>query len=106
MSPSIFRSSLKLFRKDHGAQNPENSKRKKDGGQHDGATALSTVMTTPSKSVRERSLSHQFQHVQISGSARAHLGDTYNTYNISKLLVEKGVKYYEELIPCRSRKPA
>ena len=31
--------------------------------------------------------SHQFQHVQISDSARAHLGDTYtyNTYNISKL---------------------
>jgi hypothetical protein len=31
---------------------------------------------------------HQFQHVRISDSARAHLGDTYNTYNISKLLVE------------------
>jgi N-terminal domain of NWD NACHT-NTPase len=59
MSPSIFRSSLRLFRKDHGAQNPENSKRKKDGSQHDGATALSTVMTTPSISVRERSLTVQ-----------------------------------------------
>jgi hypothetical protein len=50
--------------------------------------------------------SHQFQYVQISGSARAHLGDTYNTYNISKLLVEKKVKYYEELTRCRLRKPA
>jgi hypothetical protein len=49
---------------------------------------------------------HQFQHIQIGDSARAHLGDTYNTYNISKLLVEKKVKCYEELTRCRSRKPA
>ena len=32
---------------------------------------------------------HQYQHVQVSGDARVLLG---NTYNISKLLVEKEVK--------------
>jgi hypothetical protein len=43
MSPSSFRSRLRLFRKDHGASNPENLKRKKDGDQHHNTTALSTV---------------------------------------------------------------
>jgi hypothetical protein len=37
---------------------------------------------------------HQYQQVQVSDSARVHLGDTYN---ISKLLVEKELKYYEKL---------
>jgi hypothetical protein len=44
---------------------------------------------------------HQYQQVQVSDSARVHLGDTYN---ISKLLVEKKLKYYEELTCRMSRK--
>jgi hypothetical protein len=34
---------------------------------------------------------NQYQHFQVTDGARAHLGDTYN---ISKLLVEKEVEYY------------
>ena len=68
MSPSSFRSRLRLFRKDHGASNPENLKRKKDGDQHHNTTALSTVTTTSSKSVRERTVTVQdiSQHGQTS----------------------------------------
>ena len=44
MSPLSFRLGLKkLFRKDQGAPNPENLKRKKDSDQHHSTTALSTV---------------------------------------------------------------
>jgi hypothetical protein len=50
-----------------------------------------------------RQLGHQFQHVQISDSVSAHLG---NTYNVSELLVEKEVKFYKELTRSRPRKPA
>jgi hypothetical protein len=46
---------------------------------------------------------HQFQHVQISEGARAHLGDTYN---ISQFLPDSEEEYHERLTGYRSRKPA
>jgi hypothetical protein len=51
---------------------------------------------------------HRYLGIHVSSGAKALLGNENNTYNISKLLVEKEVKYYEELIRCRSRsrKPA
>ena len=69
MCPSSFRSGLKkLFRKDHGAPNPENLRGRKDGDQHHRTIALSTVTTTPSKSVGERTVTVQdiSQHGQTS----------------------------------------
>ena len=46
---------------------------------------------------------HQFQHVQVTDGARAHLGDTYN---ISRLLIDIEEEHHERLIYYRSRKPA
>jgi hypothetical protein len=46
---------------------------------------------------------HQYQHVQVTDGARAHLGDTYN---ISQFLIDAEEEHHERLTCYRSRKPA
>jgi hypothetical protein len=68
---------------------------------------LSTVARTVHRhyqwSDHEPQGGHQFQHVQVTDGARAHLRDTYN---ISQFLADAKEEYRERLTGYRSRKPA